>query len=190
LQPIMLNMARLSRRNALRAVLLGIALCGQTVASVAQEHGGRNTPHAREKGACPNISGTYVIAGEDGGAEFRIEQSGCERAVVVWKTHSYDGNTSSSHSLILDGRFRSYSRPWFGGSAKQRTSARFRNQVLVVTMQERLTGFTLFLRQLPNHDMCVSEAYRVTDSLPDEGELWGNAKNGYRPFEEPCVFRP
>jgi hypothetical protein len=56
-------------------------------------------------GACPNLSGHYVLQGEDGVVHFRVIQQGCER-VEIQRTNVYLGQTSAVERLvfIVDGK--------------------------------------------------------------------------------------
>jgi hypothetical protein len=142
-------------------------------------------------GACPDLSGTYGASGQDGVASFTIKQTRCERVDVVWEINNIHGDSHSSHRLTLDGQFRPDSS-WFGGSVRRRTAARFRGRTLEVTMESAKQPPTwimgMFLQQMPNHDMCVGDFDKINQSLPDEGGLWGNVKNGQFPREEGCRF--
>jgi hypothetical protein len=56
-------------------------------------------------GACPNLSGHYVLQGEDGVVHYRVIQQGCER-VEIQRTNVYLGQTSAVERLvfIVDGK--------------------------------------------------------------------------------------
>jgi len=38
--------------------------------------------------------------------------------------------------------------------------------------------------------MCVANFEKINEPIPDEGERWGNEKNGLFPQEEACHFIP
>jgi hypothetical protein len=73
---------------------------------------------------CPDLSGHYVLQGEDGHVDVIIEQTGCERLALEWNIFSYPDTAPSRHVLRLDGRFHP-DTGWFGSPGSQLTSARF-----------------------------------------------------------------
>lgn len=56
--------------------------------------------------ACPDLSGLYVLPGEDGHVEIIISQVACQRASIVWQVRTYDSNDRSEYSVSLDNVFR------------------------------------------------------------------------------------
>ena len=79
---------------------------------------------------CPNLSGRYVIQGEDGQVFISIVQTRCARIVIEWNYGSPAGPGSSTHVLALDARFHA-DGGWFGGG-RQQTSAGFRSGKLEI----------------------------------------------------------
>jgi len=55
--------------------------------------------------ACPNLSGHYVLQGEDGVVHYTVIQQGCER-VEIQRTNIYLGETSAVERrvFIVDGK--------------------------------------------------------------------------------------
>src|SRR5262245_21513646 len=73
---------------------------------------------------CPDLSGKYMIQGEDGQVHISIEQEQCDR-VTIHRESGYLGTiTSEKHVLKLDGTVQDNS-PWFGGTEHYETSAKF-----------------------------------------------------------------
>src|SRR5688572_29934827 len=64
---------------------------------------------------CPNLSGQYVIQGEDGQVGIIIEQQQCERITIVRRSGYLGKIRSETHRLTLDGKAHEDSK-WFGGS--------------------------------------------------------------------------
>jgi hypothetical protein len=50
--------------------------------------------------ACPNLSGHYVLQGEDGAAEYAVSQRGCDR-VEIDRTATYLGKTSAVETQVF-----------------------------------------------------------------------------------------
>jgi hypothetical protein len=46
----------------------------------------------------------------------------------------------------------------------------------------------MFLQRLPSGEICIADFRQDNEPIPDEGERWGNVKNGAAPREEPCRF--
>jgi len=168
------------------ALLLALAL-----AALAEGQQAAKVRPSMADAACPDLSGTYRYSGEDGMSSYTLTQMGCRRLDVRWETGGVYGRSHEFHRLILDGEFRR-GAGWFGSSERQRTSARFRGQTLVVTRESARQPPTWvdleFFQRLPTPDMCVANSYRVTASLPENGLLWGNVKNGRIPHQEECHF--
>src|SRR5947207_6013163 len=55
---------------------------------------------------CPDLSGAYIITGEDGSTRVVITQTACQQVVIDWYTRAEAGNTRSRRDLRLDGVFR------------------------------------------------------------------------------------
>jgi hypothetical protein len=55
--------------------------------------------------ACPNLSGHYVLKGEDGVVHYSVKQWGCDRA-EIHRTATYLGKTSAVETqvFIVDGK--------------------------------------------------------------------------------------
>ena len=81
---------------------------------------------------CPNLSGNYMIQGEDGQVHIAIDQHDCDRISIVRKNNYLGTITSETHILKLDGKDQKDS-PWFGSSEQYRTSAKFVGSELRVT---------------------------------------------------------
>ena len=111
--------------------------------------------------ACPNLSGNYIIQGEDGRVYITIVQTGCKRMTMVWNNVSYANAPSPSrHLLALDGQFH-VDAGWFGFRDPVLTSARLRSGKLeIVAKQAHSADSTAFLwkhviEPLPSGDLCT-----------------------------------
>jgi len=60
---------------------------------------------AASAGACPNLSGHYVLQGEDGRVHYAVRQRGCDR-VEINRTDTYLDKTSAAETqvFIVDGK--------------------------------------------------------------------------------------
>ena len=108
---------------------------------------------------CRDLSGHYVIQGEDGRVYVTLEQTRCKRLAMDWKTSSYAGESRSRHVLVLDGRSHLEAN-WYG-SGRQLTSAQVLSGKLdIVVRPAGSLDTTTFLWKrvlelLPNGDICV-----------------------------------
>jgi hypothetical protein len=110
-------------------------------------------PDALAGPPCPNLSGNYMIQGEDGQVHIAIEQHGCDRIDIVRKNNYLGEITSETHNLKLDGQERKDS-PWFGGSEQYSTSAKFIGSRLQI--KARTTGgstLTMIYSLAPSRDL-------------------------------------
>src|SRR5438093_1644537 len=64
---------------------------------------------------CPDLTGKYMIQGEDGQVHISIEQEGCARATIVRQSGYLGTVTSEKHALKLDGTPQEDS-PWLGST--------------------------------------------------------------------------
>ena len=73
---------------------------------------------------CADLSGTYLLQGEDGQVRFSIKQHNCDRMIIV-RENNYLGTISTEkHDLMLDGREHA-DTPWLGGRKGGKTTAKF-----------------------------------------------------------------
>jgi hypothetical protein len=111
---------------------------------------------------CPDLSGQYIIQGEDGRVFVNIVQTRCKRIAIEWNN---DPSASSRHILALDGRFHVDSG-WFGSGERLLTSARMRSGGLEIITKPAKSADTKaylwkhVLELLPNGDLCT----RLTES--------------------------
>ncbi len=82
------------------------------------------TNNATASPQCPNLSGDYIIQGEDGQVNIAIQQHECDRINIVRKSNYLGRITSEKHMLKLDGKDQQDS-PWLGGTEQYTTSAKF-----------------------------------------------------------------
>jgi hypothetical protein len=109
---------------------------------------------------CPNLSGNYMIQGEDGQVHIAIHQHECDRINIVRKNNYLGTIRSETHILKLDGKDQKDS-PWFGSSEQYRTSAKFVGSELRV--KARTTSgstLTMIYSLTPARDLMEEE---VTD---------------------------
>jgi hypothetical protein len=106
-----------------RTIPLAITVFGLLAAASAPTAGAQ----------CPNLSGAYVLQGEDGQVHISIRQRRCDSITVVRKTSYLDTPiVSETHALMLDGKAQP-DVPWYGESPRQvRTSAKFVGSELVI----------------------------------------------------------
>ena len=115
------------------------------------------TAHALSaRSQCPNLSGKYVLQGEDGQVQITIVQHECDLVEIV-RTSNYLGEVSSeTHDLTTDGKERKDS-PWFGGAEQYRTSARFVGSALEVKTRTNNGGAFALLYSLTRARDLVEE---------------------------------
>ena len=107
---------------------------------------------------CSDLSGKYMIQGEDGQVHISIEQERCDR-VTIRRESGYLGTiTSEKHVLKLDGTVQEDS-PWFGSTNQYKTSAKFNNSALQIEARAP-TGSTLSMiySRTPEGDL-LEEAF-------------------------------
>ena len=118
---------------------------------------------------CPDLSGRYMIQGEDGQVHIIIEQRGCGTITIARKTGYLGTVTSERHDLRLDGVLQR-DTGWFGGSDKQVTSARFVPGGLEIVARPASAGkrTELFWKELyellPNGDLSIRDFDKRTQS--------------------------
>src|SRR5919108_5241236 len=128
---------------------------------------------------CPDLSGKYVIQGEDGSVYVTIKQTRCERMDIEWVISSYDGRSRTIHPLVLDGKFHT-DTGWFGERGKRLTAAQFRSDILeIVSKSNETRGDSMSWKQsfelLPDRDFCV----RLFDTGFDSNAgSWSGSRTG------------
>jgi hypothetical protein len=108
---------------------------------------------------CPDLSGRYIIQGQDGRVYITIRQTRCEKITIEWLILSYGGTSGTTHALTLDGRFHA-DTGWFGERGKRLTSTQFRSNVLeIVSKPNETKGDSMIWKQsfemLPDKDLCI-----------------------------------
>jgi hypothetical protein len=142
---------------------------------------------------CPDLTGRYVIQGEDGRVYLTIEQKRCAVVSIEWTT-SYLSNKPrrSTHTLSLDGAFHR-DRGWFGASEDQLTSAQFRGSALELVakpLDDRSgarRGWRMRLELLPNRDLCSSHQQDGYDRW--SASIAGRMSGSGRQAEEAAAAR-
>ena len=102
---------------------------------------------------CLDVSGKYVIQGEDGQVHISILQERCDRATIRRDSGYLGKITSEEHVLKLDGTVQEDS-PWLGSTDRYETSAKFNNSALQI---EARTGkgstLTMIYSLTPDGDL-------------------------------------
>ena len=84
---------------------------------------------------CPNLSGVYMLQGEDGQVHISIRQRKCDSVTIIRKSDYLGTTTSETHILTLDGKEQPDS-PWYGHSPVQNiSSAKFVGSELVIDVK-------------------------------------------------------
>jgi hypothetical protein len=106
---------------------------------------------------CPDLSGNYVIQGEDGRVYVSIVQNRCKRVAIEWNNNP---SARSKHVLVLDGQFHA-DGGWFGFRGRQLTSAQLHSDKLEIVAKPTKSADTStflwkhVLERLPNGDLCT-----------------------------------
>jgi len=83
---------------------------------------------------CPDLTGQYLIQGDDGPIRLTISQTGCEE-IRIDRTANHLGKiTTEQHNLRIDGKFQS-DTPWLGSSDRIQTSAKFISAALEIIVR-------------------------------------------------------
>ncbi len=111
---------------------------------------------------CPDLSGLYIIPGQDGHVEIIISQAAGWRATIVWQIRSYDGNDRDEYAVSLDNVFRPDTLS--GRTSATATAARFRGDTLEILVrplsgpnQSQTTRTKWFYRR-SDGDLCVGSS--------------------------------
>ena len=106
---------------------------------------------------CVDLSGRYVLQGEDGQVFVTIDQTECQRIAIDWGGSVEHQLKSDKHDLALDGEFHD-DADWFGEQGRQSTSATFVGWGIQLVGKPTSTADTFVwkhnLDPLPNGDLC------------------------------------
>lgn len=111
---------------------------------------------------CPDLSGLYVLPGEDGHVEIIISQAACQRATIVWQIRSYDSNDREEFAVWLDNVFRPDTLS--GRPRTSATAARFRSDTLEILARplggsdRSHTTRTKWFYRRSDGDLCVGSS--------------------------------
>ena len=84
---------------------------------------------------CPNLSGAYMLQGEDGQVHISIRQRKCDSVTIIRQNNYLGTIISETHILTLGGKTQPDS-PWYGYSpAQHTTSAKFVGSELVIDVK-------------------------------------------------------
>ncbi|HYR43127.1 MAG TPA: carboxypeptidase-like regulatory domain-containing protein, partial [Terriglobia bacterium] len=102
---------------------------------------------------CPDLSGNYMIQGEDEQVHISVKQERCDRINIV-RNSGYPGTiTSEAHVLKLDGKVQEDS-PWMGSTDRYKTSAKFDGSVLQLQARTpRGTTLTMIYSLTPDRHL-------------------------------------
>ena len=102
---------------------------------------------------CPDLSGRYMIQGEDGQVYFSIKQTRCDRASIRREIGYLGTITGEKHLLRLDGSFQE-DPPWFGEEEPYKTSAKFNDSALhIEARSNRGNTLTMIYSLTPEGDL-------------------------------------
>jgi hypothetical protein len=113
----------------------------QRIALIVIAIASATTHSALANAQCPNLSGKYVVQGEDGQIHLVIDQHECDRINILEKTNYLGTITTETHTLKLNGKEQKDSG-WMGGTEDYRTSAKFVGSSLKITAKT-VSGSTL-----------------------------------------------
>jgi hypothetical protein len=99
---------------------------------------------------CPNLSGRYMIQGEDGQVYISIVQERCNRASIRREIGYLGTITGEKHFLKLDGTVQE-DPPWFGETERYKTSAKFNDSALHIEARSN-SGSTLTMIYSPTSE--------------------------------------
>jgi hypothetical protein len=108
---------------------------------------------------CPDLSGTFLLLGEDGKVYYILHQHGCDSIDITSNVDYLGSRSAETHNLKLDGKDQTDS-PWFGGNEQTRTTAKWVGSTLRIT-QKLPGGFTSTQTYRLNRDRNL-----VMDSIP------------------------
>ena len=116
---------------------------------------------------CPDLSGQYLLQGEDGRVEFLIQQRGCQEITMIRKRCYLGKTTTERHQVKIDGHFHIDS-PWFGGREKIAISASFIGQLLEIIATPPRDSTSIYWKTryelLPNKDLSIAEFQETTQT--------------------------
>jgi hypothetical protein len=117
---------------------------------------------------CPDLSGTYMLQGEDGQVRISMQQVNCDRMIIV-RENNYLGTISTEkHDLALDGREHA-DTPWLGSRRRSKTSAKFiGSELRVDTKGEGDVAFTMVYSLTSARDL-------KTEDLDNQGHPIGSS---------------
>lgn len=106
---------------------------------------------------CPDLSGTYLLLGEDGQVRISIKQHNCDRVIIVRENNYLGTITTEKHDLALDGREHA-DTGWLGSRRRGETSAKFMGSELRVdTKGEGDTAFTMIYSLTAARDLQIED---------------------------------
>jgi hypothetical protein len=107
-----------------------------------------------------NLSGRYVIQGEDGRVYVSISQAGCTKVSITWESSLFPNRPPAEHHLALDGEFHD-DYFWFQGRRRgEQSAASLKDSALEIRMRRAGDGLRLVL--LPDGDLCVNGELRAS----------------------------
>ena len=128
---------------------------------------------------CPDLSGKFVLQGEDGRVLLNIIQTRCDDIRVSRTTTNFAGSFRETHRLKLDGVARADSG-WFGFRERNQVRARFEGEVLVleIKFQSNPKAVTRYsLRLTPDRNICSETADPVMTSYFIQARVvWSGAE--------------
>ena len=123
---------------------------------------------APARAPCPDLSGHFVVQGEDGRVQVRVVQWRCDSVAISYEIHSAGDSSNTHHRFRVDNRPR-LDPGWFGDPRRRKTTAAFRADTLVLAAPAdsaelpEWTEARLYL--LPSRELCL----RFTGPIPAFG---------------------
>lgn len=111
---------------------------------------------------CPDLSGLYVLPGEDGHVEIIVSQAACLRVTVVWQIRNYDSNDREEYSASLDAVLRADTvngvlRPEAMGARFRGDTLEFLTRPVNAATPSRAQRIKWFYRRADG-DLCVGSS--------------------------------
>jgi hypothetical protein len=140
-------------------------------------------------GACADLSGRYVHAGEDNGVFVSIIQTRCERIALTWDTSWPPARVPIR--LVLDGRFHPTNPGWYGFN---RIATSLDKTTLKIRMVGQSPGdstnpYTIHLTLLADGDLCVTDGTVMSPYSRFSRQQGQNHDDAARRSEQECYVR-
>jgi hypothetical protein len=114
---------------------------------------------------CPDLSGRFMLPGEDGHVAIRIVQATCESLTIDWLIYSHPDTSPGTYVIRADGRARR-ERQWFQGPDSTWLTATWQGEHLEIVAEttpgdSRGVHWELSLGLTSKSNLCVGRRGRV-----------------------------